>query len=377
MLALSSRRSSWRCQDCTFENQPERVQCEICNFSREQHRRGFGRRASMISWQPPPACSGPLCVCLRIILVSIALSVVTFVVLLGLHYGDQDQDVTIIALLVFVASVCLCTLYIARGRRAQDRQPLLTNSFLVIRGIQQRWISRSSERIATNDRMQRLPTHEVSLADVETALPEYRRCAICIDDFAVGDFQRTLPCFHRFHVTCIDEWLQRSRLCPICRIGVDSAPCDGSWVPDTRGPGGDTVKLEFAYGPSAHMEKAMGRAVVKPGTAVSFMHLDGTLQVSNIEGDNTSVEEGTVTVINNELAQCSVSLFRAPEAQKHFESPLQVEILQPGEEKQLPVPHPCIGRIFQVEVKDDTNHKSICEVRPGQRLVIECCGTPA
>eukprot|EP00927_Polykrikos_kofoidii_P022242 TRINITY_DN20813_c0_g4_i1.p1 TRINITY_DN20813_c0_g4~~TRINITY_DN20813_c0_g4_i1.p1 ORF type:complete len:1238 (-),score=222.75 TRINITY_DN20813_c0_g4_i1:24-3695(-) len=148
-------------------------------------------------------------------------------------------------------------------------------------------------------------------------------------------------------------------------------------VPDTGGPGGDTVKLEFAYGPSAHMEKAMGRAVVKPGTAVSFMHLDGTLQVSNIEGDNTSVEEGTVTVINNELAQCSVSLFRAPEAQKHFESPLQVEILQPGEEKQLPVPHPCIGRIFQVEVKDDTNHKSICEVRPGQRLVIECCGTPA
>ncbi|KAJ1560576.1 hypothetical protein HK096_008082, partial [Nowakowskiella sp. JEL0078] len=46
-------------------------------------------------------------------------------------------------------------------------------------------------------------------------------CAICIDEFVVGDRLRQLPCRHQFHDTCIDPWLlQHNRLCPICKRDV-------------------------------------------------------------------------------------------------------------------------------------------------------------
>ena len=33
--------------------------------------------------------------------------------------------------------------------------------------------------------------------------------------------QRVLPCFHKFHVACIDEWLARKKLCPLCNTSID------------------------------------------------------------------------------------------------------------------------------------------------------------
>jgi E3 ubiquitin-protein ligase RNF13 len=45
-----------------------------------------------------------------------------------------------------------------------------------------------------------------------------KTCAVCIEDYADGDKQRVLPCQHRFHMECIDQWLSARRpLCPICK----------------------------------------------------------------------------------------------------------------------------------------------------------------
>ena len=73
-------------------------------------------------------------------------------------------------------------------------------------------------------------------------------CAVCLDNPSVGDTIRHLPCFHKFHkevcslivvfhepslnsavflmlawfftFQCIDEWLRRKKLCPICKSGI-------------------------------------------------------------------------------------------------------------------------------------------------------------
>ena len=43
------------------------------------------------------------------------------------------------------------------------------------------------------------------------------RCMVCLADYEEGDRLRTLQCFHKFHTECIDNWLSRKPICPICK----------------------------------------------------------------------------------------------------------------------------------------------------------------
>lgn len=148
-------------------------------------------------------------------------------------------------------------------------------------------------------------------------------------------------------------------------------------VPHADGDAGEAqpVQLEFCYGPAGHPEKAMGRSSVKPGTAISFTHLDGALQVSNSDGDGADepTPRDAITVVNNDLTPVIINVFRAPEAQKHFESALFTATLQSGEQRHLQLPRPCVGRIFQLEVVHARSKKVLCEARPGQRVTTEGC----
>lgn len=39
-------------------------------------------------------------------------------------------------------------------------------------------------------------------------------CTVCLEDFAVGDRLAAMPCKHRFHETCLLEWLAHSHALP-------------------------------------------------------------------------------------------------------------------------------------------------------------------
>lgn len=67
----------------------------------------------------------------------------------------------------------------------------------------------------------RLPTHIVSAEDISIAPAELKDCIICMEEFAEGQEQKTLPCFHRFHTACVDKWLVERGCCPICKHRVD------------------------------------------------------------------------------------------------------------------------------------------------------------
>lgn len=55
----------------------------------------------------------------------------------------------------------------------------------------------------------RLPSPSIS--DTNT-------CAICLCEYCAKDSIRCIPeCHHCFHADCVDEWLQKSGTCPICR----------------------------------------------------------------------------------------------------------------------------------------------------------------
>ena len=45
-------------------------------------------------------------------------------------------------------------------------------------------------------------------------------CAVCLEQYRVADVVRVLPCRHRFHKGCIDQWLLEKRTCPMCKMDI-------------------------------------------------------------------------------------------------------------------------------------------------------------
>ncbi|XP_039117750.1 LOW QUALITY PROTEIN: receptor homology region, transmembrane domain- and RING domain-containing protein 2-like [Dioscorea cayenensis subsp. rotundata] len=52
-------------------------------------------------------------------------------------------------------------------------------------------------------------------------------CAICLEDYNVGDKLRVLPCRHKFHAFCVDSWLTAWRsFCPVCKRDARTSSSD-------------------------------------------------------------------------------------------------------------------------------------------------------
>jgi hypothetical protein len=55
---------------------------------------------------------------------------------------------------------------------------------------------------------------------VINSLPSERekliKCSICLEE-NTEDYVKTMPCFHKFHTTCLENWLKIKNECPECR----------------------------------------------------------------------------------------------------------------------------------------------------------------
>ncbi|KAM7397343.1 hypothetical protein PAMP_020324 [Pampus punctatissimus] len=80
----------------------------------------------------------------------------------------------------------------------------------------------------TQREIQRFPTKSFQCASSGGNM----QCQICFCDYTDGEKLRMLPCFHDYHVQCIDRWLkfsmrvqspfprQENITCPICRVNL-------------------------------------------------------------------------------------------------------------------------------------------------------------
>eukprot|EP00457_Paulinella_chromatophora_P009635 gb/GEZN01009706.1/.p1 GENE.gb/GEZN01009706.1/~~gb/GEZN01009706.1/.p1 ORF type:complete len:356 (-),score=41.66 gb/GEZN01009706.1/:234-1196(-) len=105
--------------------------------------------------------------------------------------------------LILVLAVCLC----------------LPCVFLLARHLQ--------GQVGADDRaINALPTRKYERPSATEAADdpdEMPSCAICMEDFVVGENLRVLPCEHEFHCPCVDKWLRLHSTCPLCRAPLSGA----------------------------------------------------------------------------------------------------------------------------------------------------------
>merc|ERR1712039_1097774 len=76
------------------------------------------------------------------------------------------------------------------------------------------------ERASRRD-IARLPVRRLTCEDMASTTEDQKSCTICMEEFKEGDQQKTLPCFHRYHAQCVDQWLQRNGCCPCCKHRIE------------------------------------------------------------------------------------------------------------------------------------------------------------
>lgn len=99
-------------------------------------------------------------------------------------------------------SAVLATCFFVRRHRIRREQPTISN-VREFHGMSSRLVKAMPSLIFTS-----------VLEDNCTS----STCAICLEDYRVGEKLRILPCRHKFHAICVDSWLTTWRsFCPVCK----------------------------------------------------------------------------------------------------------------------------------------------------------------
>ena len=70
----------------------------------------------------------------------------------------------------------------------------------------------------TKEQIENLPT--IVYKEPQHSTTEEEKCIICMEKFISEQKLRFLTCMHRYHVDCIDPWLEQNSICPKCKIEV-------------------------------------------------------------------------------------------------------------------------------------------------------------
>jgi hypothetical protein len=89
----------------------------------------------------------------------------------------------------------------------------------------------------TDGELDALPCYHYNTSAAEDGGGVAGDCAVCLEPFEPDDRCRRLPrCEHIFHAPCVDSWLRKSRLCPVCRAdAVGRSPPKGEVKAETAG----------------------------------------------------------------------------------------------------------------------------------------------
>jgi hypothetical protein len=96
-------------------------------------------------------------------------------------------------------------------------------------------------------------------------------CAICLNDYEEGTQVRVLPCTHFFHPACVDQWLQRTNACPMCKQAVDDNPYapEPAGVAAAAAAGNTTIQQQQQQQPPPAQPQQSGAAPTNTTTTTA------------------------------------------------------------------------------------------------------------
>ncbi|XP_057465843.1 RING-H2 finger protein ATL17-like [Actinidia eriantha] len=147
------------------------------------------------------------------------------------------MEIVVSVILLLVGIVVLVTIHVCVVGRAFRRGDFNNGNAIL---VQRHNISRSTPRMS-QDEIRKLPCFDYEVGEKGKSSLE---CAVCLESFKVGDVCRLLPqCKHSFHVQCIDSWLLKTAVCPICRTGANFSPKIGGGQSSNSGGEGGVLEL--------------------------------------------------------------------------------------------------------------------------------------
>ena len=119
--------------------------------------------------------------------------------------------ISVILLLVGIGFLVLLHIcIIGRASRTDDRGTTAGRSTI-----------NGSSRSISKDDLEKLPCYDYTAEGNKSSPAE---CAVCLESLEIGDKCRLLPlCKHSFHAQCVDIWLLKTPICPICRTMASSS----------------------------------------------------------------------------------------------------------------------------------------------------------
>eukprot|EP00371_Babesia_bovis_P001521 XP_001610168.1 hypothetical protein [Babesia bovis T2Bo] len=69
-----------------------------------------------------------------------------------------------------------------------------------------------------DDIVSQFPVTDFDATAAESWNEDAKQCSICLEGYEQSQLIRRLACTHGYHKACIDQWLSRSTVCPICKF---------------------------------------------------------------------------------------------------------------------------------------------------------------
>ncbi|KAL4302370.1 hypothetical protein GQ457_10G000160 [Hibiscus cannabinus] len=145
-------------------------------------------------------------------------------VLLALERIEQDEELTYEQLLVLETSLFLNGLNFYDQHRDM-RLDIDNMSYEELLALEERMgnVSTALSEEAMSKCLTKTVYELTSLEDSKVRCEIEKddvKCSICQEEYVVGDEVGRLKCEHRYHVGCIQQWLQVKNWCPICKASA-------------------------------------------------------------------------------------------------------------------------------------------------------------